>query len=132
MAATEQMAPRPGNSHHSGKGGNGTKATLASKTRTNWKKTAQDLSKKLEAMAQENRELKAEMEQVKADAPSLAEREATKLRRFGNVIARLWNAPMCDTCELWLGELLVQEITPMRETNGTAVRHTRPDQEGDQ
>ena len=87
-----------GNSRPSGQvKGNGSK-----KPRTDWKKTAQKFEEELGIAKLRYQELTQELAEVKLSAPSLAEREATKLRRFSYLIFQLRNAPLCDRCRSWL------------------------------
>jgi len=109
----EEMDQIPGNSHHSGKGGNGTNKTVK---RVNWKKAAQKLEEELEAAKLRYQELTRELAEAKEHAPALAEREAIKLRRFQGIVAQMTNAPFCDHCRGWYDKMHEREIKYMRET----------------
>lgn len=108
----DEMVHLPGNSLPSGKGGNGTNKTVK---RVNWKKTAQRLEKDLETAKLRYQELTHQLAEVMENAPTLAEREAIKLRRFQHIVSQMTNAPFCDHCREWYDKMHKLEIKYMVE-----------------
>jgi len=108
----EEMTPLHGNSHPSG---NGSKATVK---RVNWKKKAQQLERELEEAKTNCLKLSKMLGAAQVGKPSLAAREAKKLRRLEHIAARIINAPLCEECKRWVGQLYESEIKYTRETNG--------------
>lgn len=118
-AKDETVSPVSGNYRPSGRG-NG-----SSKPRTNWKKTAQRLEEELEIAKLRHQELMGELTELKLSAPSLAEREAIKLRRLEHIMYRVLNAPLCTDCKPWLDNLIEQEIQYVNERAREMARRNR-------
>jgi hypothetical protein len=67
----------------------------------------------LEELKESHRLLVEDLRRAVRDAPSLAEREAIKLRRLEHVARLLANAPLCAGCAQWRDRLYQQEIKPI-------------------